>query len=116
MAQQRGSTRSGGLRIVNNRIIASMPLSGLTSGIFFTGEFPGGIAANNYIERAGQACFQLYGARKTTFQDNEMVNCGGGGNPAILMKGGGENIWRRNPIRHEEAIGGSVSGEILESV
>lgn len=112
MAQQRGVGHANGLRIINNTILANSPLGGLTSGIFFTGEFPGGIVASNRIERAGQPCIQLYGARGTTFENNILTNCGGGGLPAVLFQGGGGNTWSRNPILYNEAIGGSVSGEI----
>jgi len=112
MAQQRGQ-RSGGLRIVNNSILGNS-FGGLTSGIFFTGAFPDGIVAANYIQRAVQPCFQLYGARETTFQDNQLNTCGGGGNPAVLMDGGGNNVWLRNPITVNVELGGSTSTDIWE--
>lgn len=106
--------RTGGLHILNNRIWSNLPVGGLTSGIFFTGAFDGGMVAANYIERAVQPCLQLYGAHGVTFQDNECNTTGGGSNPAILLSGGGANIFQRNRIWIDPAIGGSASTDIFQ--
>ncbi|MGH9969733.1 MAG: hypothetical protein ACREBG_18335 [Pyrinomonadaceae bacterium] len=116
MAQNTQSTnRSSGLLIANNRVLANNEKAGLTSGIFFTRSFPGGMVVNNYIQRSMQGGFQLYGAERTTFQDNVLVSCGGGGLPAIQIIGGGHNVFRRNRISVDPALGGSASGEIVQT-
>jgi hypothetical protein len=116
LAQQRGSARSRGLRIVNNRIWSKYPLNGLTSGVFIMGPFPGGIVANNLIEKTGMSGMQLHGSEGLTVESNLMVNVGGGGNaPAIHVIGGGRNIFRRNNMLYEESVGGHASAEVWES-
>ena len=105
-----------GLIIANNRAVYTIGNTGggLTSGIFFTGAFPGGLVINNYIQRSLQAGIQLYGAAETLFQDNTLVSVGGGGLPAIYIQAGGRNVFRRTRITVDESLGGSVSGEIKQ--
>lgn len=114
LAQQRGSSRSGGLRILSNRITCTLPDAGLTSGLFISGSFPGAIVANNYVQRAMQAGIQAYGARDMLFQDNVLNTVGGGGSPAILLIDCHNNRFTRVRILADPLLGGSSSGEIRE--
>lgn len=92
------SPRSRGLLIANNTITGGAPTvenQGLSNGIYFTGAFPGGLVTNNSVRTAKQHGVLLYGSRGATFQDLELDSCGGGGNPAVRVVGGGDNRFIR---------------------
>lgn len=92
------SRRAGGLLIANNNITGGAPTAenqSLSNGIYFTNEFPGGLVVNNRIRTAKQHGLLLYASRGATFQDLELDSCGGGGNPAVRIVGGGDNRFIR---------------------
>jgi hypothetical protein len=88
------SPRAGGLLIANNNITGGAPTTenlSLSNGIYFTGAFPGALVVSNTIRTAKQHGLLLYGSRGATFRDLEIDSCGGGGNPAVRIVGGGGN-------------------------
>ncbi|HEX8475580.1 MAG TPA: right-handed parallel beta-helix repeat-containing protein [Pyrinomonadaceae bacterium] len=95
------SPHSGGLLIANNTITGGAPTvenHGLSNGIYFTGAFPGGLVVKNSVRTAKQHGLLLYGSRGATFQDLDLDSCGGGGNPAVRIVGGGGNRFIRLKI------------------
>jgi hypothetical protein len=92
------SARSGGLLIANNYITGGPPTVeniALSNGIYFTGMFMGGLVVSNIVRNAKQHGLLLYGSRGATFRDLEVESCGGGGNPAVRIVGGGNNRFIR---------------------
>lgn len=113
-----GSTRSGGLLIANNRITGGPPTvenQSLSNGIYFTGAFPGGMVANNSVRTAKQHGVLLYGSRGATFQDLDLDSCGGGGNPAVRVVGGGDNRFLRLKIYTPPGVQVNTSPTIWET-
>jgi hypothetical protein len=112
------SPRSTGLLIANNYITGGAPNvdnQGLSNGIYFTGAFPGGLVVNNYVRTAKQHGILLYGSRNATFQDLELDSCGGGGNPAVRIVGGGSNRFIRLNIYTPAGVRVNTASAIWET-
>jgi hypothetical protein len=112
------SPRHRGLLIANNHITGG-PSTGenqsLSNGIYFTGAFPGGLVVNNTVRNAKQHGLLLYGSRGATFQDLELDSCGGGGNPAVRIVGGGNNRFIRLNVYTPPGVAVNTSPAIWET-
>lgn len=92
------SPRAGGLLIANNEITGGPPTAentALSNGIYFTHAFPGALVVSDTVSNAKQHGPLLQESRQATFQDLEIESCGGGGNPAVRIIGGGGNRFIR---------------------
>lgn len=103
---------SGGLLIANNVIDGfggrtKTDTWGLSSGLYFVGQWPGALIVNNQITRALQMGLVTYSAKGLTVRDNSFRTCGGGGNPSIYLIGGAGNSFVRNRIWCDKSIPGS---------
>lgn len=112
------SPRSTGLLIANNHITGGPPTVdnlSLSNGIYFTGAFPGGMVANNFVRTAKQHGLLLYGSQGATFQDLELDSCGGGGNPAVRIVGSSNNRFLRLKIYTPAGVVVNTWPAILET-
>jgi hypothetical protein len=110
--------RSGGLLIANNYITGGSPTvknTSLSNGIAFTQAFKGALVVNNKIQNAKQHGLLLYGSRDATFQDLEIESCGGGGNAAVELVGGGNNRFIRLNVHTPPGVAVSTLPEIRET-
>lgn len=112
---------SGGLLIANNVIdgwegrngIENSHFWGLSGGLYFVGQWPGGLAVNNVITRALQPGLSFYRVSGLTLQDNWFISVGGGGSPGMLLTGSSDNTFIRNRIfTNPDIVPGSVSDTI----
>lgn len=94
---------SGGLLIANNVIdgyqgkegLENSNFWGLSGGLYFVGNWQGGLVVNNKVIRALQPGISLYGVSGLTLQDNWLISCGGGGQGSVYMEGSSNNTFLR---------------------
>lgn len=94
---------SGGLLIANNVIdgwegkngLEASNFWGLSGGLYFVGQWPGGLVVSNTIIRALQPGISCYACRGLTFQDVYLISSGGGGAGAVYLEGSLGNTFNR---------------------
>lgn len=112
-----GTPCSGGLLIANNVIDgyegASDTTWVLSNGLYFVGDWQGGLVVNNVIIRALQTGASFYSTKGLTLKDNQLISCGGGGNYAVMLRGSAiNNSFINNLLTDDPNIGGSVGSAI----
>lgn len=103
---------AGGLLVANNVIdgwegrngLEASQSWGLSGGLYFVGQWPGGLVASNVIIRSLQPGFSLYGVRGLTIQDTHFISCGGGGSGVGYLEGAVDNIFQRIKVYDDPAI------------
>jgi hypothetical protein len=103
---------SGGLLIANNVIdgyegregTEASNFWGLSGGLYFVGQWNGGLVVNTHVTRALQPAVSFYGVRGLTLQDVWLISSGGGGMGAVYMEGSTGNIFNRVKVFDDPAI------------
>jgi hypothetical protein len=94
---------SGGLLIANNVIdgyegrggLEASNFWGLSGGLYFVGNWEGGLVVNTTVTRALQPGISGYAMTGLTFQDVWLISSGGGGSGAIYLEGSSGNTFNR---------------------